>query len=137
MAAALLRAATGGRGSAEAGLDEDECEDEKEVTERMLLIEPVVKAAVQGSTCSGNARAKRNLAVHALHGQGLFALREACRNPQRAQRGGPRKASGGALSGIWERLASKPPPRWPRVLNGFRTRSRRFGLLRPAVVPDV
>ena len=91
MAAALLRAAIGVRGSAEAGLDEDECEDEKEVTERMLLIEPVVKAAVQGSTCSGNARAKRNLAVHALHGQGLFALRGACRNPQRAQRGGPRK----------------------------------------------
>ena len=69
----------------------DKCandEEAEEIKARLSLIEPVVSAKVRCQNSTGTERAKRNIAEHAHMGDGKKVLYEACRQPQRAQRGG-------------------------------------------------
>ena len=93
MVAALLRAALQAAVAGQEEGQEEENVEQEEVDERLRHIEPVVRAAVLGHRVPDCQRAKRNLAEHALHGQGAPALRAACSQPTRAQRGGRRIAA--------------------------------------------
>ena len=75
-------------------------DEDKEVAARIGLIQPVLADKVRGQPSSGTSRAKRNLAEHALLGQGAEVLEAACKKPQAAQR------SGRALREYKGRLAS-------------------------------
>ena len=64
---------------------------------RQALARPVLEERIRAgregrlARLSGAARATRNLAEHALLGQGPEVLQAACQNPQAAQRGGRRR----------------------------------------------
>ncbi len=91
----------------------DEVRDEVDM--RMGLIKPVIEergiagAAGRSPRLAGSKRAKRNLAEHALFGQGVLALAAACRAPQRSQRDGSGPdGSGGATQDLEVRPDGMP-----------------------------
>ena len=79
---------------------------EEEVQVRVSRILPVLTAKVRAGAAgvpagiSGSSRAARNLAEHALLGEGAGAIVQALRTPQRSQRGGRRaRARAGRAAG--------------------------------------